>query len=130
MGNGANGLRVWCDGVSRDITLNIFYCSKRQKVKTKVKQCRDVECFNHSISSSVNLVLENCQIYYIRVSENMVLNCITPYIFSYYRVFNYTSNNISVISWPSVSLVEETEVTGETTDLSQFTENSLSLNVA
>jgi hypothetical protein len=35
MGNGANGLRVWCNSVSGD-----------------------VECFNHSISSSVNLVLE------------------------------------------------------------------------
>jgi hypothetical protein len=44
-------------------------------------------------------------------------------------MFNYTFNNISPISWPSVLLVEETEVTGETTDLSQFTEKSLSHNV-
>jgi hypothetical protein len=35
---------------------------------------------------SVNLVLENCQIYHTRVSENMVFNCITPYIFSYYML--------------------------------------------
>ena len=47
----------------------------------------------------------------------------------YDRVFNYTFNNISVISWPSVLLVEDNEVTGETTDLSQFTEKSLSHNV-
>jgi hypothetical protein len=44
-------------------------------------------------------------------------------------MFNYTFNNISPISWPSVLLVEETEVTGETTDLSQFTEKGLSHNV-
>ena len=44
-------------------------------------------------------------------------------------MFNYTFNNISVISWPSVLLVEETEVTRETTDLSQFTEKGLSHNV-
>jgi hypothetical protein len=34
-------------------------------------------------------------------------------------VFNVTFNNISVISWWSVLLVEETEVPGETTDLQQ-----------
>ena len=34
-------------------------------------------------------------------------------------VFNATFNNISVISWRSVLLVEETGVSGETTDLSQ-----------
>ena len=44
-------------------------------------------------------------------------------------VLNTTFNNISVISWPSVLLVEETEVTRQTTDLSQFTEKSLSHNV-
>jgi hypothetical protein len=33
-----------------------------------------------------------------------------------------TFNNISVISWQSVLLVEETRVTGETTDLPQVTE--------
>ena len=37
-------------------------------------------------------------------------------------VFNATSNNISVISWRSVSLVEKTEYTEETTDLSQVTD--------
>jgi len=36
-------------------------------------------------------------------------------------VFNATFNNISVIWWWSVLLVEETEVPGETTDLSQVT---------
>ena len=35
-------------------------------------------------------------------------------------VFNATFNNISVISWRSVLLVEETEVTEKTTDLSQI----------
>ena len=34
-------------------------------------------------------------------------------------VFNVTFNNISVISWWSVLLVKETEVSGENTDLSQ-----------
>jgi hypothetical protein len=34
-------------------------------------------------------------------------------------VFNVTFNNISVISWWSVLLVEETEVPGEITDLQQ-----------
>jgi len=34
-------------------------------------------------------------------------------------VFNATFNNISVILWRSVLLVEETRVPGKTTDLSQ-----------
>jgi hypothetical protein len=38
-------------------------------------------------------------------------------------VFNAIFNNISVISWWSVLLVEETGVPGETTNLSQFTDN-------
>jgi hypothetical protein len=37
-------------------------------------------------------------------------------------VFNTTFNNIPVISWWSVLLVEETGVPGETTDLSQVTD--------
>jgi hypothetical protein len=37
-------------------------------------------------------------------------------------VFNATYNNISVMSWWSVLLVEETGGTGETTDLSQVTD--------
>ena len=38
-------------------------------------------------------------------------------------VFNATFNNISVISWQSVLLVEETGVPEKTTDLSQVTDN-------
>jgi hypothetical protein len=34
-----------------------------------------------------------------------------------FLVFNATFNNILVISWRSVSLVEETRVPGETTNL-------------
>jgi hypothetical protein len=37
-------------------------------------------------------------------------------------VFNATFNNITVISWRSVSLVEKMEYTEETTDLSQVTD--------
>ena len=37
-------------------------------------------------------------------------------------VFNATFDNISVISWQSVLLVEETRVPEKTTDLSQVTE--------
>jgi hypothetical protein len=37
-------------------------------------------------------------------------------------VFNATFNNISVISWRSVLLVEETQVPGETTDLLKVTD--------
>jgi hypothetical protein len=38
-------------------------------------------------------------------------------------LLNVTFNNISVISWRSILLVEETEVSGEkTTDLSQVTD--------
>ena len=37
-------------------------------------------------------------------------------------VFNATFNNISVISWRSVLLVEETRVPEKTTDLSQVTD--------
>ena len=36
-------------------------------------------------------------------------------------LFNATFNNISVIQWQSVLLVEEAGVPGETTDLSQVT---------
>ena len=38
-----------------------------------------------------------------------------------FMVFNATFNNISVISWRSVLLVEETGVPEKTTDLSQVT---------
>jgi hypothetical protein len=38
-------------------------------------------------------------------------------------VFNATFNNISVILWRSVLLVEETGVPGENTDLSQVADN-------
>ena len=37
-------------------------------------------------------------------------------------VFNATLNNISVISWQSVLLAEETGVLEKTTDLSQVTD--------
>jgi hypothetical protein len=37
----------------------------------------------------------------------------------WFLVLNATFNNISAISWQSVLLVEETEVPGETTSLSQ-----------
>jgi hypothetical protein len=37
-------------------------------------------------------------------------------------MFNATFNNISVISWQSVLLVEETGVPEKTTDLSQITD--------
>jgi hypothetical protein len=39
-----------------------------------------------------------------------------------FMVFNTTFNNISVISWRSVLLVEETGVPDKTTDLSQVIE--------
>jgi len=39
-----------------------------------------------------------------------------------FMVFNATFNNISLISWRSVLLVEETEVPGEKTDLLQVTD--------
>ena len=37
-------------------------------------------------------------------------------------VFNATVNNISVVSWQSVLLVEETGIPEKTTDLSQVTD--------
>ena len=40
----------------------------------------------------------------------------------WFMVFNATFNNISVISWWSVVLVEETEYPEKTTDLSQVTD--------
>jgi hypothetical protein len=39
-----------------------------------------------------------------------------------FMVFNATFNNISVISWRSVLLVEETEVREKTTDQPQVTD--------
>jgi len=44
------------------------------------------------------------------------------YRFVWFMVFNTTFNNISVISWRSILLVEETGVPGETTGLSQVTD--------
>ena len=41
-------------------------------------------------------------------------------------VFNATFNNISVISWRSALLVEETEDTETTNDMSQVTDKHLS----
>ena len=38
-------------------------------------------------------------------------------------VFNVTFNNISIISWRSIILVEETYVPGKNTDLPQVTDN-------
>jgi hypothetical protein len=44
-------------------------------------------------------------------------------------VFNATFNNISIISWRSVLLVEETDYTEKTTDLSQVTDKHYHHNV-
>ena len=44
-------------------------------------------------------------------------------------VFNATSNNISVISWHSILLVEETGVPGDNHDLAQVADKLLSHNV-
>ena len=41
---------------------------------------------------------------------------------SWFMVFNANFNNISVISWRSVLLVEETGVPGKNTDLPQVTD--------
>ena len=45
-------------------------------------------------------------------------------------VFNATFNNISVILWRSVLLVEETGESEKTNDLSQVTDKLLSHNIA
>jgi hypothetical protein len=45
------------------------------------------------------------------------------HIWLWFMVFNATFNNISVISWRSVLLVEEPEYPEKTTDLSQVTDN-------
>jgi len=55
----------------------------------------------------------------IKVSVNTVMIMI---MYVCLMVFNATFKNISVISWRSVLLVEETGGPGETTDLSQVTE--------
>ena len=44
-------------------------------------------------------------------------------------VFDTTYNNISIIFWRSLLLVEETAVTGKPTELSQVTDKTLSHNV-
>ena len=40
----------------------------------------------------------------------------------WFMVFNATFNHISVISWQSVLLVDETGIPGKTTELSQITD--------
>ena len=45
-------------------------------------------------------------------------------------VFNATFNNISVILWRSVLLVDETGVPGETTNLPQVTDKLYNINVS
>jgi hypothetical protein len=42
-----------------------------------------------------------------------VIICVTIYVLVVFMVFNATFNNISVISWRSVLLVEETGLTEE-----------------
>jgi hypothetical protein len=44
-------------------------------------------------------------------------------------VFNATFNNISVISWRSILLVEESGGPEKTTDLSQVTDISVFMNI-
>jgi hypothetical protein len=44
------------------------------------------------------------------------------WLVGWFMVFNATLNDISVISWRSVLLVEETGVTEKTTDLLQVTD--------
>ena len=51
------------------------------------------------------------------------------YWFGWYMVFNATFNNISVISWWSVSLVKETGVSGENHRPVASREQTLSHNV-
>ena len=79
--------------------------------------------FNINSFRTCNLVLHFHNIHIIRalrfdMSDNLVNNLIT--IFQnmvgdlvWFMVFNATFNNISVISWRSVLLVEETGVLGE-----------------
>jgi len=52
----------------------------------------------------------------------MILYCLSVKEKVRVMVFNATFNNISAISWWSVLLVGETGVHGETTDLSQVTD--------
>jgi len=47
---------------------------------------------------------------------------VTDWLVGWFMVFNSTVNNISVISWGSVLLMEETGVLEKTTDLSQVTD--------
>ena len=56
-----------------------------------------------------------------RIALKITSNLILPY-YKYDLGFNATFNNISVISWQSVLLVEETGVPEKTTDLSQVTD--------
>jgi hypothetical protein len=58
----------------------------------------------------------------ITVSQLNTLVCISQVWFGWFMVFNATFNNISVISWRSVLLLEETEVPGEHHDLPQVTD--------
>jgi hypothetical protein len=56
----------------------------------------------------------------MHAQRHVTIRLILKYVgLVWFTVFNATFNNISVISWPSVLLVEETGVSGETTDLSQ-----------
>ena len=58
---------------------------------------------------SNNTVLQNTNYYFVCLLSDYVLLL----LIIGFMVFNATFNNISVISWRSVLLVEETEVSGK-----------------
>ena len=62
----------------------------------------------------------NIQIFeWFIVAEDLIVTSVRLQLVGWFIVFNATFNNISVISWRSVLLVEETE---KTTNLSQVTD--------
>ena len=87
---------------------NLLYLSTRGKTKT----CRK------SLTNYINVCLSHKDVSNTHRHDNYHHHHDSPLIFLYwlvgwFMVFNANFNNISVLLWQSVLLVEETEVSGE-----------------
>ena len=104
----------------RALLSNLFhYYSKYFLNKSKVFNSETLQkCAWLSVPNSAFL-LERIT---YKPEAHMILYCLSVKEKVRVMVFNATFNNISAISWWSVLLVGETGVHGETTDLSQVTD--------
>ena len=67
---------TFVDDILLSKTLNVFYCSKRQKDKTSVKQCRHYPSITKYTTEHYNIELKKFIIINYIVNEGMKKKCI------------------------------------------------------